>query len=331
MGVDDPGNTDTEHDGLTSRLSRMALGPARAAARTGREALTGEAERAIDGMLAGPMPETVAHAIVEHHVLERVLAEWLEAVARGEVESTPERERLLRALEQALASPAVEQGLDDVIGSRLTETVTTRVIRSPAFSHALAEVLQSPEVRSVLVQQTQGFGSEIAQALRSRTTRVDDRVELRVHRAFGMTTAGTSSFGGLATRAFGLVVDAALALVAYLVAAGSVALVVSLAGSLRHGWLTGSLFGAGWILVVGAYFVFFWSTAGQTPGMRLMGVRVVNGTGRAPGVLASVARFVGLVLSIALVFLGFLPVLFDRRRRALPDYLAATAVVLTNP
>jgi uncharacterized RDD family membrane protein YckC len=327
---DEPGNADTEPDGLTSRLSRMALGPARAAARSGREALTGEAERAIDGVLAGPMPETVARAIVEHHVVERVLAEWLEAVARGEVESTPERERLLRALEEALASPAVEQGLDDVVGSRLTETVTTRVIRSPAFSRALAEVLQSPEVRSVLVQQTQGFGSEIAQALRSRTTRVDDHVELRVHRAFGMTTAGTSSFGGLATRALGLVVDGALALVAYLVAAGSVALVVSLAGSLRHGWLTGSLFGAGWMLVVAAYFVFFWSTAGQTPGMRLMGVRVVTGAGRAPGALRSIVRFVGLALSIALVFLGFVPVLFDRRRRALQDYLAGTAVVLTN-
>jgi uncharacterized RDD family membrane protein YckC len=327
---DEPGNADTEPDGLTSRLSRMAFGPARAAARSGREALTGEAERAIDGVLAGPMPETVARAIVEHHVVERVLAEWLEAVARGEVESTPERERLLRALEEALASPAVEQGLEDVVGSRLTETVTTRVIRSPAFSRALAEVLQSPEVRSVLMQQTQGFGSEIAEALRSRTTRVDDNVEVRVHRAFGMTAAGTSSFGGLATRALGLVVDGALALVAYLVAAGSVALVVSLAGSLRHGWLTGSLFGAGWMLVVAAYFVFFWSTAGQTPGMRLMGVRVVTGAGRAPGALRSIVRFVGLALSIALVFLGFVPVLFDRRRRALQDYLAGTAVVLTN-
>lgn len=89
MDGDEPGNADTEPDGLTARLSRMALGPARAAARSGREALTGEAERAIDGVLGGPMPETVARAIVEHHVVERVLAEWLEAVARGDAASTP--------------------------------------------------------------------------------------------------------------------------------------------------------------------------------------------------------------------------------------------------
>ncbi|HWQ01480.1 MAG TPA: RDD family protein, partial [Gaiellaceae bacterium] len=169
-----------------------------------------------------------------------------------------------------------------------------------------------------------------ADAVRARTHHVDDRVESRIHRAIGLADGGTSGFGGLATRAVGLVVDSALALAAYLVAAGAVALVVSLAGSLRHGLLTGSLFGAGWMLVVAVYFVFFWSTAGQTPGMRLMGIRVVTGAGAAPSVLRSIVRFVGLVLAIALLFLGFLPVLFDRRRRALQDYLAGTAVV-TSP
>jgi uncharacterized RDD family membrane protein YckC len=328
---DEPGNAETEPDGLTARLSRMALGPARAAARSGREALTGEAERAVDGMLGGPMPETVARAIVEHHVVERVLAEWLEAVARGDAAPTPERERLVRAVEKALASPAVEQGIDDLIGSRLTESVATRVVRSAAFEHALAEVLQSPQVRAALMRQTQGFGSEVAEAVRTRTNHVDDSVESRIHRAVGRETDGTSAFGGLVTRAVGLVVDCALALATYLVAAAAAALVVSLAGSLYHGWLVGSLFGAGWVVVAAVYFVVFWSTTGQTPGMRLMGVRVVTGAGTSPSVPRSLLRFVGLVLAIAPMFAGFLPVLFDRRRRALQDYLAGTAVVVTQP
>jgi hypothetical protein len=105
MDGDDPGNADTEPDGLTARLSRMALGPARAAARSGREALTGEAERAIDGVLGGPMPETVARAIVEHHVVERRLAERLESVARRGGADPGARERLVRAVEEALAAP----------------------------------------------------------------------------------------------------------------------------------------------------------------------------------------------------------------------------------
>ena len=41
----------------------------------------------------------------------------------------------------------------------------------------------------------------------------------------------------------------------------------------------------------------------------------------------SIVRMVGLVLAIVLLFTGFLPVLFDERRRALQDFLAGTAVV----
>jgi uncharacterized RDD family membrane protein YckC len=54
---------------------------------------------------------------------------------------------------------------------------------------------------------------------------------------------------------------------------------------------------------------------------------VLTSSGRPVSVLRSLVRFVGLILAIAPVFLGFLPVPFDRRRRALPDYLAGTVVV----
>jgi hypothetical protein len=37
-------------------------------------------------------------------------------------------------------------------------------------------------------------------------------------------------------------------------------------------------------------------------------------------------RFAGLLLAIVPLFAGFLPVLFDERRRGLPDYLAGTVV-----
>jgi uncharacterized RDD family membrane protein YckC len=41
----------------------------------------------------------------------------------------------------------------------------------------------------------------------------------------------------------------------------------------------------------------------------------------------ALVRTVGLALAIIPCFLGFVPALFDRRRRALPDYLAGTVVV----
>ena len=82
----------------------------------------------------------------------------------------------------------------------------------------------------------------------------------------------------------------------------------------------------GWAIVVATYFLTFWSGAGQTPGMRLMGLRLLDASGSPPGFWRSALRLVGLGVAIAIAFLGFVPVLVDDRRRALQDYLAGTAV-----
>ena len=71
----------------------------------------------------------------------------------------------------------------------------------------------------------------------------------------------------------------------------------------------------------------FWTGAGQTPGMRIMGVRLITFDGRLPSVARSLVRLVGLGLAIIPLFLGFVPALVDGRRRALPDFLAGTVVL----
>jgi uncharacterized RDD family membrane protein YckC len=318
-----------EPEGITARLGRMALGPARAAARSGRSALSTEAERAIDAVLAGPLPETVAQSLVEHHVIERVLAEWLEAMAAAPSGSSPERLRLEQALERALASPELERRLSDAISSTLTETLADRVVQSEAFRKALAGTLGSPEVRAALARQTAGFGADLAASLRGRARAADDGAERRVRRAVGRRprAASVSAYGGLAGRGIAIVVDALLVHVAFLVVAASIALIESLVGAFHSGWLTGSLVGGGWAVVVVVYFVLFWSTTGQTPGMRLMALRVLTGSGDPPSVWRALVRFVGLIVAIIPLFAGFVPVLFDDRRRALQDYVAGTSVV----
>ena len=318
-----------EPEGITARLGRMALGPARAAARSGRSALSGEAERAVDAVLAGPLPETVAQSIVEHHVVERVLAEWLEAMVATPSGSSPERLRLEQALERALASPELERRLSDAISSRLTETLADRVVQSEAFRTALARTLESPEVRAALARQTAGFGADIAASLRRRARAADDGAERRIRRAVGRRprAASAPAYGGLVARAVAIVADALLVHLAFLVVAASIALIESLFDAFHSGWLTGSLLGAGWAVVVVGYFVLFWSTTGQTPGMRLLSLRVLTGSGGPPSVWRALVRFVGLILAVIPLFAGFAPVLFDDRRRALQDYLAGTAVV----
>jgi hypothetical protein len=77
----------------------------------------------------------------------------------------------------------------------------------------------------------------------------------------------------------------------------------------------------------GTYFVLFWSSAGQTPGMRLFRVRVHGPAGDPPSLGRSLVRLVGLMLAIVPMFAGFIPVFFTERRRGLPDFLAGTVVL----
>jgi uncharacterized RDD family membrane protein YckC len=137
----------------------------------------------------------------------------------------------------------------------------------------------------------------------------------------------TVPYAGIGTRGIALTVDAALANGLYIVGAALLGLVASLVGDLHPRWLVALLAAAGWALVVGGYFVLFWTTTGQTPGMRLMRLRVVTYRGERVHFVRALIRLGGLLLAIIPLFAGFLPVLVDERRRALQDFLARTVVV----
>jgi uncharacterized RDD family membrane protein YckC len=135
-------------------------------------------------------------------------------------------------------------------------------------------------------------------------------------------------YAGLVTRAVAFAIDVALvdlaaAIVAIVVGLGisafdipdvvrTVAIVVG-----------GVAFVAWWI----GYFTFFWSTTGQTPGARAMGIRVVCEGGGAVRVGSAMVRLVGMALAAVPFFAGFLMILVERRRRGLQDVIARTLVV----
>jgi uncharacterized RDD family membrane protein YckC len=298
---------DEPRSGLANAAGRAAFFPARAAARAWREPIeeavdevlsAPEIARVIDRALAGPLPEELARSLVRNRVLERVVAE---------LAATGELERLVTA---ALASPQ-------------TPGLTDRVLSSDETQRALHHVASSPELRDAIARQTSGLTEEVVGGLRASAVRLDDRAE----RVFRPARAQASRYGGIGTRAIALAADAALTIVLFMSAVGVAALVASLVGGLRPAWLAGVLLASGWALLVGTYFVLFWSSAGQTPGMRLLGLRVQCPAGRPPSVARSLVRLVGLVLAIVPLFAGFLPVLFTERRRGLQDFLAGTVVV----
>lgn len=77
-----------------------------------------------------------------------------------------------------------------------------------------------------------------------------------------------------------------------------------------------------------AYFVGFWSTTGQTPGSRLMQIRVRRESEDKPlRPRWALLRLVGLCLAALPLLLGFLPMLLTERRRGLQDLLGRSVVV----
>ena len=137
-------------------------------------------------------------------------------------------------------------------------------------------------------------------------------------------------YAGIATRAVALMIDLAIVNAVFLVGAGVLGLVTSLVGDLRPDWLVAALAGTAWTLTVAIYFVLFWSVTGQTPGLRAMRLRVAAGDAGPPSLGRAFIRLVGLLLAIVPLFAGFIPVLFDRRRRGLQDYLAGTVVLYAD-
>jgi uncharacterized RDD family membrane protein YckC len=182
-----------------------------------------------------------------------------------------------------------------------------------------------------MTRQTASLADELVSGLRRRSERVDDAAQVKTRGWFGRAAAAPAGpYAGIAARTVAFGLDIMLALAIFLTGAALAGLAASLVGDLRPQWFAGALLGAWWTFAVGGYFVLFWTAAGQTPGMRVMRMRVTGHDEEPPGTARAILRFVGLLLAIVPVFAGFLPMLIDRRRRGLQDYLGGTLVVYTD-
>ena len=141
-------------------------------------------------------------------------------------------------------------------------------------------------------------------------------------------SAAERPYAGIVSRTMALAIDAGTLTIGFAVASGVLGLILSLFTAVEVSSPAAVLGAAAmWSLVVTTYFVLFWTLAGQTPGMRLMALRVVNAPGDPPGFAKALVRFAGLVLAAIPFCAGFVPILFDERRRGLQDMLAGTVVV----
>lgn len=143
----------------------------------------------------------------------------------------------------------------------------------------------------------------------------------------------TTPYAGLVTRSVALALDAIVIDGTALFVGVTVGLGLSLLHMPSEVNKLIAAFGAlVWVLWSIGYFVFFWSTTGQTPGSRVMSIVVLDNQGR--GRLKprrALVRFLALCAGAAALLLGIVVMLWDGRRRCFHDRVARTVVVYAPP
>jgi len=83
------------------------------------------------------------------------------------------------------------------------------------------------------------------------------------------------------------------------------------------------------LIVSLGYFVYFWSASGggQTVGMRALKIKVVKTDGSQLDYGGAVLRYVGLLVSFIVIFIGVIWVAFDPNKQGWHDKIASTYVV----
>ena len=93
-------------------------------------------------------------------------------------------------------------------------------------------------------------------------------------------------------------------------------------------WPLGLIAGLAATAFLFLYFPYFWQKSGQTPGMKLMAIKVVRDKDGGPiGWGAAILRLIGYYISGAVFYIGYIWIFIDKRKRGWHDLIASTVVV----
>ena len=256
-------------------------------------------------------------AAVESEAVERAIARVLQGPAVEE------------AMNNALESDAVKHALVDALDSELVDDVWRRLLASDEAQRLVERIAEAPEIRAAISAQSMGLIEDIGHTIGNGTRRLDAVVERVARRIFfRKRRTEPTDRAGAATRGLALGLDLLIVNLGFSGLAAIAALIASAFTGNGDG-VSNVALAAGttlWFAIGGLYLVGFWSLAGQTPGMRFVGIRLdVEGRGLRFG--RSVRRLIGMALAAIPFFLGFLGILFDERRRAWDDRMSGADVV----
>ena len=144
-------------------------------------------------------------------------------------------------------------------------------------------------------------------------------------------------YAGFVTRMMAYLIDSAIVSIAVFITIWATEWIVNLFAinlllfSEDRSWQMSLALAAGLFIAIRLlYDIGFWLLTGQTPGKRVLGVRVVRTDGKRLNFGNALRRSIGYIVS-GILFLGYLWVLFDNRRRGFHDKLAGTMVVYSWP
>src|SRR5436190_12412073 len=136
-------------------------------------------------------------------------------------------------------------------------------------------------------------------------------------------------FAGAAPRLLAYIVDGVIQACVFFALFVVPSLVLVGAVSTDSGALQGTAIVASLLAVLGfflfalVYFPWFWSRGGQTPGMKLLHIKVVRDLDGGPvEVVPAILRLVGYWINQVAFYIGFLWIFVDKRHRGWHDLIA---------
>jgi uncharacterized RDD family membrane protein YckC len=138
-------------------------------------------------------------------------------------------------------------------------------------------------------------------------------------------------FAGPVARVVGYIIDGFITGAAMLVLGLVLGTVIGLAGEAGRGFIAGLgfiLYFLAILVIWFLYFPYFWQKSGQTPGMKVMKIKVVRDEDGGPiGWGTGIVRLFGFFVSQLVFYIGFLWIFVDKRKRGWFDLMAGTCVV----
>jgi uncharacterized RDD family membrane protein YckC len=231
------------------------------------------------------------------------------------------------AIVRAIESEAVERALVRLIDSKVVDRVWLRFLDSDELQQIVERVANSPEVRDALTAQSVGFISDVGRQIGAATRQIDDALQRVIFWVLRRRPRERrAEQAGFVTRVVALGIDAGLLSAGFFVVSTFVAFIGSaLFGSADQASTPALVIGTAlWFALGGLYLQTFWALAGQTPGMRFIGIGLDEG---AIGLRRAIRRLFGFALAAIPLGAGFLGVLFRRNRRGLHDRIGGTEVL----